>query len=184
MKIVVGLGNPGKSYEKTRHNVGFRVIDSVADFYGVKKYKQKKQGLYFEIETETEKIIFLKPQSYMNLSGIVVKNFVDYFKVKTEEILIISDDIDLPIGKIRIKPQGSSGGHNGLKNIEETIGSPEYKRIKIGINNGKLISAEKFVLEKFSKKENEEIEKIIVIVKNIIFDYLKEDFNNLMNKYN
>lgn len=184
MKLVVGLGNPGKNYEQTRHNVGFRVIDSIADFYNIKKYKQKKEDLYFELETETEKFIFLKPQSYMNLSGIVVKNFINFFKIDIEEIIIISDDIDLPIGKIRLKAQGSSGGHNGLKNIEEAIGSSKYKRIKIGTNNEKMFSAEKYVLEKFSKEENKKIENSIEEVKKIIFEYFKEDFNSLMNKYN
>ena len=184
MKLIVGLGNPGKEYEKTRHNIGFMTIDKFASKLGVEINKDKFNGLYCDTMINGEKVILLKPQSYINLSGEVIRKYVDFFKINIEDILIIHDDLDLPVGTYRVKQQGSSGGHNGLKNIELHLGTQEYKRIKIGISNNKLMDTKDYVLGKLSKEETEEIEKVKDIVLDIIDDYFKLDFNSLMNKYN
>ena len=113
-----------------------------------------------------------------------IRKYVDFFKIDINDILIIHDDLDLPVGTYRVKQQGSSGGHNGLKNIELHLGTQEYKRIKIGISNNKLMDTKDYVLGKLSKEETEEIEKVKNIVLDIIDDYFKLDFNSLMNKYN
>lgn len=183
MKLVVGLGNPGKEYENTRHNIGFMMIDRIVKEYNLVE-KEKMNGLYYELKIGDEKIYLLKPLSYMNLSGTVVKKYMDYFKINSEDILIIHDDLDLPVGTHKLREKGSSGGHNGLKSIEQNIGTSEYKRIKIGISNNKEIDTKDYVLGKFSKAEKEELNKFINQAPEIINDYIKLSFQNLMNKYN
>ena len=131
MKLIVGLGNPGKEYKNTRHNIGFMALDRIADAYNESFNKENLFGKYFIFNVNGEKVIFLKPQKYMNLSGEVVRDFVSYYKINTEDIIIIVDDLDLPTGKIRLRTHGSSGGHNGLKNIELCLGTKNYKRLKI-----------------------------------------------------
>lgn len=182
MKLVVGLGNPGKEYEKTRHNIGFYMLDKYLGNNDV--WKDKFNGLYKEKVINGEKVIFLKPQSYMNLSGGVVRKYVDFFKIPIDNILIISDDLDLPVGTYRLKPSGSSGGHNGLKDIEQKLGTKNYKRLKIGISNNKLIDTKDYVLGKFSKEELDTYQSLSSIVVNIINDYFTLEFSALMNKYN
>ena len=131
MKLIVGLGNPGKEYENTRHNVGFMIVDNYANNYGVLVDKKKFNGLYCELFVDGEKIILLKPLSYMNLSGEVVSKFVNYFNIDLNDILVISDDLDLPVAKYRLRLFGSSGGHNGLKNIEFMLNTNKFKRFRI-----------------------------------------------------
>lgn len=182
MKLIVGLGNPGKEYEKTRHNMGFMSIDSFANKMNLKIDKNKFDGLYTEYIYNGEKVILLKPQKYINLSGEVIKKYVDFYKIQISDILVISDDLDMPFGKIKIKYSGSSGGHNGLKNIENHLQTKEYKRIKIGISNDKNIDTKDYVLGKI--KDEELLNTIISNVTNILEDYFKISFDNLMNKYN
>ena len=154
MKLIVGLGNPGKKYEKTRHNIGFMMLDKYVDKKNIMdKWSLKFNGLYIQTEINKNKVIFLKPQSFMNLSGGVVKKYVDYFKINIEDILIISDDLDLNIGNFKLKDKGSSGGHNGLKDIENNLGTNEYKRLKIGISNNKNIDTKDYVLGKINSDE-------------------------------
>ena len=118
MKLVVGLGNPGKQYENTRHNIGFMLLDKYSQIHNISIDKEKFGGLYAIETLYGEKVLFLKPQEYINLSGDVLKRFVDYYDIAIEDILIINDDLDLEIGTFKLKPGGSSAGHNGLKNIE------------------------------------------------------------------
>ena len=184
MKLIVGLGNPGKEYEKTRHNIGFMTIDQYADKLGVSITKEKYNGLYVETNINGEKTILLKPQSYINLSGEVIRRFIDFYKIDIEDILIIHDDLDLEVGTYRVKQQGSSGGHNGLKNIELHLGTQEYKRIKIGISNNKLMDTKDYVLGKISKEEQEKIDEVKNVVMDILDDYFKMTFDQLMAKYN
>ena len=184
MKLIVGLGNPGKEYENTRHNIGFMTIDKFADKLGVSISKEKYNGLYAEVNINGEKVILLKPQAYINLSGEVIRRYIDFYKIEIDDILIIHDDLDLEVGTYKIKQQGSSGGHNGLKNIELHLGTQEYKRIKIGISNDKLMDTKDYVLGKISKEEKEKLEKVQDIVLNALDDYFKISFSDLMNKYN
>lgn len=184
MKLVVGLGNPGREYENTRHNIGFLTIDKYADKLGVSITKSKFNGLCGETLINGEKVLFLKPQSYINLSGEVIRKFVDFYKISIEDILIIHDDLDLAVGTYKIKQKGSSGGHNGLKNIELHLGTQEYKRIKIGISNNKNIDTKDYVLGKLSKEENEALLQVQNKVLSILDDYFKISFSELMAKYN
>ena len=156
MKLIVGLGNPGKEYENTRHNMGFMAIDRFAGKHNVSITKNKFDGLYEELMINSEKVILLKPQRYINLSGEVIKKYVDFYKIDINDILIISDDLDLNIGTYKLKPKGSAGGHNGLKNIEFNLKSQEYKRLKIGISNDKTIETKDYVLGAI-KNENMKI---------------------------
>lgn len=184
MKLIVGLGNPGREYEKTRHNIGFMSIDEIANYNGVSFNKEKFGGIYTELNVNQEKIILLKPQRYINLSGEVIKKYVDFYKINIDDVLIISDDLDLEVGKIKLKLKGGSGGHNGLKNIELHLKTKDYKRIKIGISNNKQIDTKDYVLGKVTKEEQEKLNNIIKIMPNVFDDYLKLTFENLMNKYN
>lgn len=184
MKLIVGLGNPGKEYENTRHNIGFQTIDKFAQKLGISITKSKYNGLYVETLIDGEKVILLKPQSYINLSGEVIRKFVDFYKIPISDILILHDDLDLAVGIYKIKQKGSSGGHNGLKNIELHLGTQEYKRIKIGISNNKMIDTKDYVLGKLSKEETKELANIENIVLTILNDYFKVSFSELMSKYN
>lgn len=184
MRLIVGLGNPGKEYENTRHNAGFKFIDKFAKSQNLDFNKEKFNGLYTEFNYKGEKVILLKPQKYMNLSGEVVIKFKDFFKINLEDILIICDDLDTELGKLKLKYKGSSGGHNGLKNIEFHLHSNEYKRIKIGISNNKGHDRIDYVIGKMPKDELNVLEKVTDKAPEIIMDYLNLSFDNLMNKYN
>ena len=184
MKLIVGLGNPGLEYINTRHNIGFMVLDKLAQTLNLEINKTKFDGIYGETTINNEKILFLKPQKYMNLSGEVIRKYVDFFKINIQDILIINDDLDLPLGKIKIKYKGSSGGHNGLKNIEQNLNTIEYKRIKIGISNNKLFDTKDYVLGKFNKQELDIINHTIDIMPQIFDDFIKFPFDKVMSKYN
>ena len=184
MKLIVGLGNPGKEYENTRHNVGFMVLDEIAKKYQISFSKNKFQGLFGEISLNGEKIILLKPQKYMNLSGEVIRDFINFYKLSNKDLLIFHDDLDLTNGKIRIKQKGSSGGHNGLKDIEKNIGTQEYYRVKIGIAHNKNIDTKDYVLGQFGKSDLETIKTSLSICVNIFEDFLSNDIDYLMSKYN
>lgn len=186
MKLVVGLGNPGREYENTRHNAGFNVLDNYLfrKGYTDSDWKNKFNGLYIQTTMFEEKVIFLKPQSYMNLSGRVVKKFIDFFKIEIDDILVISDDLDLLVGNFKLKDKGSSGGHNGLKDIERCLGTPIYKRLKIGISNNKDMDTKDYVLGKFSKEDISVYNSLYDVLENVLNDYFSYEFDNLMNKYN
>jgi len=182
MKLVVGLGNPGKKYSCTRHNCGFMAID----FYAAKndlQFKSKFNGLYTEQVINNEKMIILKPQTFMNLSGDCVIKFVNYYNINIDDIYIIYDDIDYEVGTFKIKRNGSAGGHNGIKNIIEHLKTENIKRIKIGISRNN-ISLEDYVLQNFSKDELNKIDKVLHIISNIIDDIYNYSVDDLMQKYN
>jgi len=180
MKLVVGLGNPGKEYKNTRHNIGFIVLDALLSD---SKWSSKFNGLYTEKNFNGEKIIFLKPQSFMNLSGGVVRKFVEYFDINYEDVLIIQDDLDLDIGKLRIKYDSSAGGHNGIKDIIKNLGTQKLLRLKIGIS-ASLGDTKDYVLSSFSKKEMDELDKNMQKYFSVIEDFVNNDAIYLMNKYN
>ena len=184
MKLFVGLGNPGKEYENTRHNIGFNVIDMYAKMNKLDKFKEKFNGLYIKCDIGNEQVILLKPLSFMNLSGTVVKKFVDYYHIELNDIYIIQDDLDLPVGKIKLKLNGSSGGHNGINNIIENLGTEIFKRIKIGIANNKNMDTKDYVLGHFSKEDNEILDRSYIKCVDIIKDCCSISFNHVMSKYN
>ena len=184
MKLIAALGNPGKEYETTRHNAGFRFIDAFANQEGLTFNKNKFNGIYTEFNYNGEKIILLKPQKYMNLSGEVIRDFLNFYKIPVENLLVITDDLDTPVGMLKIKMKGSSGGHNGLKNIEQNLKTNNYKRLKIGISNNKDTDKIDYVIGKVAKEELTLLNKNNIIASNIIYDYLDMTFDNFMNKYN
>ena len=183
MKLIVGLGNPGKEYVKTRHNIGFMAIDKYIENKNLNS-KEKFGGIYYETNINGEKAILLKPQKYINLSGEVIIQFVKFFKINIDDVLIIHDDLDMPVGKTKLRMSGGSGGHNGLKNIELYFKTKNYKRIKVGISNNKNIDTKNYVLGKFNNDDNKIIEESLNKIVNIINDLPKLTFENLMNKYN
>lgn len=184
MKLIVGLGNPGKEYENTRHNIGYIFIDSLADKLGISIDKKKFNGLYTEAVINNEKVLLVKPLSYMNLSGEVVEKFVSFYKIDINDILIINDDLDLDVGRVRLRLRGSSGGHNGLKNIALHLKTEDFKRLKIGISNNKLIDTKDYVLGKFTKEDKEIINNLKDKIVNLLMDFVNTDFDKLMAKYN
>lgn len=184
MKLIVGLGNPGEEYKNTRHNIGYIFLDDISEKLNVKIDKEKFNGLYGTFNYKDEKIIFLKPLSYMNLSGGVIKKYVDYYKIDIEDILIIYDDMDLDVGKYKLRNQGSSGGHNGLKDIEKYLGTTKYKRLKIGISRSIIKDYKNYVLSKFTDEELNKLNELKPEIYSIIKDYLEFDFLKLMSVYN
>lgn len=184
MKLVVGLGNKGREYDNTRHNMGFMLVDRYLQYKNITdKFKEKFNAMYIETTINNEKVIFIKPMTYMNNSGIAVRAFVDFYKLNSEDILVISDDLDLDLGKFRLRRNGSSGGHNGLKSIISQLGTDNFKRLRIGISNDKddVIN---YVLSKFSKKELGEIDTMFDTLVDVLDDYFVMDFTSLMSKYN
>jgi len=179
MKLIVGLGNIGKEYEHTRHNMGFDTIDLVADALDIKISKTDFKGTY----GKKDDLCLLKPSTLMNLSGESVIEIMNFFKIKIDDILVISDDMALPVGKIRLRESGSSGGHKGLQNIIDHLGSNQYKRIRIGIGEPKYNTID-FVLSKPTKEEQPLIKEAQNKAKEAILDYLKFGFHHAMSKFN
>ena len=178
MKLIVGLGNPGKEY------CGFMVIDRLASKLNVDVDQNKFKGLYAKVKYHGEDIILLKPQTYMNLSGESVNAVMNFFKIDKEDLLVIYDDLDMPVGKLRLRKTGSAGGHNGIKNIIAHLNSQDFKRIRVGIDRHKYMNVADYVLSRFSKVESEAIEQGIENAANAVLDYLDNDFNHAMNYYN
>ena len=158
MKLIVGLGNPGIKYKKTRHNLGFRVIGELAE-----KFQSAFNAEISEKRIKNQKIILVKPQTFMNNSGMAVKSIMDYYKIPVEDVIIIHDDIDLPLGEIKIQQGRSSAGHKGVQSVIDNLGSKDFIRIRIGIKPTQTenIDTEKFVLQKFTSKEEKIIKKTI-----------------------
>ncbi len=184
MYLIVGLGNPGKEYEKTRHNVGFMMIDYIASKRNLTFNQEKFGGIYTTDLVGDEKVILLKPQRYINLSGEVIRDFVNYYKIPLENVLIINDDMDLDVANFKLRLGGGSAGHNGLKNIAENLKTEDYRRIKIGISKDPLIDKKDYVLGKFNNSDLEKIELLKPVILNVYEDLFQLTFTNLMNKYN
>ncbi len=184
MKMIVGLGNPGKEYENTRHNMGFIILDNYAKSLGVSIDKKKFNALYTDLFIEGEKILFVKPQSYMNLSGEVVQSFANYYDIDYSDILVISDDLDLDFLDYRLRLFGSSGGHNGLKDIERSLGTNRFRRFRIGISNNRDMNTKDYVLGRFSNEERDAIAEFLPKTVDILNDFIVIDFERLMSKYN
>lgn len=185
MYIVVGLGNPGKDYSNTRHNVGFDTIDVLANRNNIKINKIKFKSVFGEGTIGNEKVLLVKPQTYMNNSGIAVREIYQFYKVPIENILVVVDDIDIDFASVRIRLKGSAGSHNGMKSIIYHLQRDDFPRIKIGI--GKRHEEQDladFVLSRFSKDERIDIDSTILTAAEAIEMIIKENINQAMNKYN
>lgn len=185
MFLVVGLGNPGSQYEFTKHNVGFLTVDYLADKLNIKINKLKFKGLFAKEKIENEDVVFLKPQTYMNLSGESVRDFANFFKIPPENIIVVVDDVDLPMGKIRIRKKGSAGTHNGMKSIIYQLQSDNFIRIKVGIEReGRKDDLADYVLKGFSKDEVPVMEESMERAAKAVLEILKKGPDVAMNKFN
>lgn len=181
--MIVGLGNPGKEYAQTKHNVGFMVIDKIAEEIGISVEKRQCQAFTQISSWAGEKILLVKPQTYMNLSGQSVIELVNYYKVEIEDIIIIHDDLDLPPGQLRFKQGGSAGGHNGIKNIIAHLNSDDFARLKIGIGRGK-VETKDYVLTPFVRENKKLMEDAVMTSVEAVKTWMKNGITSAMNQYN
>ncbi|MDD1365937.1 aminoacyl-tRNA hydrolase [Metamycoplasma hyosynoviae] len=177
MKLIVGLGNPRAEYEKTRHNLGFLIIDALCKKIKIQLTDEKFNGIFFK----NQDFIIAKPLTYMNKSGDFVQAIANYYDIKPVDILVVHDDIDLPMGKVVIKQNGSSGGHNGIKDIINKLGTTEFKRIKVGI--GRSSDVINYVLSEFSKADLENLKKLFDKLSDAIVTYIYNDIKYLLDKF-
>ncbi len=186
MYLIVGLGNPGREYVGTRHNIGFEAVDAICAKYDIKLNKEKFRAVYGEGRIGGEKVLVIKPQTYMNLSGESVREFRDWFKMDQENIIVIYDDISLPVGKLRIREKGSAGGHNGIKNIIYQLGTDVFPRIKIGVGTPEHADydVKAYVLGRFSKEETEVLVKTVIQAAAAVEEMILHDPQSAMNLYN
>ncbi len=184
MKLLIGLGNPDKKYEKTRHNIGWRIIDKLIKSEKYKNLEIKEEKKFFGKYCKTSKIILLKPTTYMNNSGQSVLAVKQYFKIQLENILVIHDDLDLDLGQIKIQKNKSAAGHNGVNSIINSIGSNGFWRLRIGINSEHKnnIPSDKFVISNFTTEENTLINKIIDSSVEIILEFINQNNSEFTNK--
>lgn len=186
MKLVVGLGNPGIKYALTRHNVGFFVIDRLSEEWGVPvKQHPKWNAEIGEGHVRGEKMMLLKPQTFMNLSGLAVRPVMDYFNMDVDDLVVIYDDLDLPPGKIRLRLKGSAGGHNGMKSVIQHLGTDQFKRIRIGIDRPKpSVAVTDYVLTPFAKHEEEAMAEAVDRAASAVNCWTEANFLEAMNRYN
>ncbi len=186
MYIIVGLGNPEKKYDGTRHNIGFSALTVLADSYGISMDIKKHKAVCGKGVIEGQKVLLAMPQTYMNLSGESVRELVDYYKIDPEEeLIVIYDDINLAPGKLRIRPKGSAGGHNGIKNIIAHLGTQIFPRIRVGVGEKpKGWDLADYVLGRFSKEEEPVIREALDKTTKACCEIITEDVTSAMNKYN
>ena len=185
MYLIVGLGNPGKEYDNTRHNMGFQQIDLFANTHHVTFDREKFGGKYCEILINNEKVILLKPQTYMNLSGESIIQYANFYKVDPEEILIIYDDIDIETGTIKIRKKGGAGTHNGMKSVVNELNTVDFPRIRVGTGSKeKVNNLIDYVISKVSEEEYERLEEGIEKAVEAVIEILKIGIDNAMNKLN
>lgn len=186
MYIIAGLGNPGKEYDNTRHNIGFSAIDYIAEAYGISVDDKKFKAKIGKGMIEGEKVILLKPQTYMNLSGESIRLALDFFKVDEKtELLVLFDDISLDVGQLRIRKKGSAGGHNGLKNIISHLGHDSFQRIKIGVGEKpKGYDLADYVLGHFSKEEMKHMDEAVIQVNYAVKSIVTDGIESAMNQFN
>lgn len=184
MKMIVALGNPGKQYEFTRHNAGFLMADFYAQEHNICINRIKFKGLIGDTIINGEKILFLKPQTFMNLSGESVREAADFYKIPTEDILVIYDDISLELGRLRVRRKGTDGGHKGIKNIIYHLHSDAFPRIKIGINEKHFGDLKDFVLSPFPASSLKVLREIAKINMQVIDTFVKDGPDAAMNRYN
>lgn len=185
MKLIVGLGNPGKKYENTRHNTGFAVIDRTLAKLNAELDKNKFNADYTMINRNGEKIYILKPLTYMNLSGEAVAPFMKYFGIEPEDLVVVHDDLDLPVGKIRLRQSGSCGGQNGMRNIIDLLGDSNIKRIRVGIGKDPLIPVVDYVLGKTKKEDLEVYNQALDKASDALIYWLDhDDFSKVMSNFN
>ena len=182
MRLIVGLGNPGNDYRNNRHNIGFMAIDAIASEHGFPAFKKKYKGLFSDGKIAGERVLLLKPQTFMNRSGASVAALASFFKIAPKDIIVFYDELDLVAGKVRVKTGGGNGGHNGLRSIDPVIGK-EYKRVRLGIGRPThKAQVTKYVLGDFAKSDNEWLEKLLEAAAQNVGLLLDENDAQFMNK--
>lgn len=185
MKLVVGLGNPGRKYEGTRHNVGFDLLAELARRHSASKPKVKFEAEFAEATIGGERVLFVAPQTYMNLSGRSVRQVVDFYQLPVSDLLVVCDDINLPLGKIRLRRSGSSGGQQGLENILQQLGTEEFARLRIGIDPPpEGTDAADYVLGRFGKREIAALDAAMISAGNAVETWIGEGIEAAMNRFN
>lgn len=186
MYLIAGLGNPGKQYDMTRHNIGFHTIDYIAEKHGVKMTKLKYKAVYGEGKIAGEKVYLVKPQTYMNLSGDAISEMAKFYKIPPENIIIISDDVSLDAGRIRVRQKGSAGGHNGLKSVIYQLRTDVFPRVKMGVGAPmhEDYDLADFVLGRFSKEEIPVMENAIINAEGAVREIIGNGAESAMNKFN
>lgn len=185
MYIIAGLGNPGREYEFTRHNIGFRVLDKLAEEYNISITEKKHKGLIGRGAVEGQKVVLVKPQTYMNLSGECLREVMDYYKETPEHVIVVFDDVSLEVAKLRVRPKGSAGGHNGIKSIIAQLGTQEFARVKFGVGDKpRGMDLADHVLGRFSPEENQAVEDRLKAACEALVCIMKEGCDAAMNRYN
>jgi peptidyl-tRNA hydrolase, PTH1 family len=183
MKVVVGLGNPGRAYEGTRHNVGFAVVDVLAAAPGCGRWQSRFHALVAELNEGGEKVLLVKPETFMNLSGRCVRQVMDFYHLELADLLVVCDDINLPLGKLRVRARGTHGGHNGLHDIQNHLGTTEYARLRIGVD-APGDDAVDHVLGRFKPGERPVIEDAVTLAAQAVGVWLRQGVEACMNQYN
>ena len=184
MKVVVGLGNPGSRYAGTRHNLGFRVVDELASGPRGGRFNQRFQALLAECFEDPHKVLLVKPQTFMNLSGRSVREVVDFYQVPLEDLLVVCDDINLPLGKLRVRPRGTHGGHNGLRDIQNHLGTTAYPRLRIGVATPAPGEAIDHVLGRFRPTEQPAIDDAVARAVQAVGLWVHQGIEACMNQFN
>ena len=184
MKLIAGLGNPGSKYDETRHNVGFRVVDALAERFGEKVRRKKFNALAEEIHAEDTKLLLIKPQDYMNRSGHAIATAAGFYKLGPADVLVVPDDMALDVGRLRIRAKGSAGGHNGLKDIIARLGSDDFARLRVGIGDSGRMDAADYVLSRFSAEERAIVDNAVQTAVDAICCWLRDGVDIAMTRYN
>jgi PTH1 family peptidyl-tRNA hydrolase len=186
MKVVVGLGNPGARYAATRHNVGYAVIDLLAGSKGGRagRFQHRFQAAVAELPTEHDKLLLIKPETFMNLSGRCVREVLDFYQLPVDSLLIVCDDFNLPLGKLRVRARGTHGGHNGLRDIQAHLGTTDYARLRIGVGAPNEGDAVDYVLGRFRPSELPAIDEAINLAAQAVMMWVEQGTQACMNQYN
>ena len=185
MKLIIGLGNPGKLYENTRHNIGFEVIDALAEKWSAPLNQSKFNGMFAVVHRPEGKVVLLKPLTYMNLSGECVRPLMDYYDIDVEDIVVIYDDLDLETGKLRLREKGSAGGHNGIKSLIQHLGTQQFNRIRIGVSRPPAgMKVADYVLSKFTKDDEAVVQDAVKKSVDAVEASLSKPFIEVMNQFN
>lgn len=184
IRVIIGLGNPGKEYADTRHNVGFKTVDLLAQKLMVELNQKKFSSIFGQTEFEGKKLILLKPQEYMNRSGQAVSAIKGFYKIEDSDLMVVTDDMAIEPGAIRVRAQGSAGGHNGLKDIIQKLGSDQFPRLRIGIGKSDLPDSRDYVLGKISQQHSQLLQDAIENASQALICWLRENIDSVMNRFN
>jgi PTH1 family peptidyl-tRNA hydrolase len=184
IKLVAGLGNPGSKYQGTRHNIGFELVDRLAHGGSPASFSRKFEGQQAEIEIDYRRVLLLKPETFMNLSGRSVAQTLRFFKLPLTELLVICDDLSLPVGKLRLRPGGSDGGQKGLRDITAQLGTDQFPRLRIGIGENEGVDAADYVLSRYKGSERKAIDDALILASQAVAVWVTQGIDAAMNRFN